>query len=291
MRRPDPSVTAGVYTCAYDLAQQACERLDTRAALPLISIMTATNGNAPRTDERELASFRAGAQQWWDPEGSFKPLHALQPVRIRFIRDHLVTHFGRDGRSLKPLEGMGIADIGCGGGLLCEPLARLGAQVTGVDPVADSIETARRHAEGQGLAIRYAVGTAEDLAGEVFDAVISMEVVEHVPDLGAFLKACATILKPGGLLLLSTINRTARSYALAIVGAEYILRWLPRGTHRWEKFVTPEELRRALAEAGLELVETRGCVFNPLGDGWQLSSDIAVNYFAAARKPAEPRPA
>jgi len=241
-----------------------------------------------RTDEQELASFRAGAQEWWNPEGSFKPLHALQPVRIRYIRDHLVSHFGREGRSLTPLKGLAIADIGCGGGLLCEPLARLGATVTGVDPVADSIETARRHAEGQGLVIRYVAGTAEDLAaaGEAFDAVIAMEVVEHVPDLGAFLKACADILKPGGLLLLSTINRTARSYALAIVGAEYILRWLPKGTHRWEKFVTPDELGQALTASGLDLIETKGCVFNPLGEGWQLSSDTAVNYFAAAaRKP------
>ncbi len=249
--------------------------------------MSSDSHSGPRIDEQELASFRAGAQEWWNPEGSFKPLHALQPVRIRYIRDHLVSHFGCDRRSLTPLQGLTIADIGCGGGLLCEPLARLGAAVTGVDPVADSIETARKHAHGQGLAIRYLVGTAEDLAavGEAFDAVIAMEVIEHVPDINAFVKACAGIVKPGGLLLLSTINRTARSYALAIVGAEYILRWLPKGTHRWEKFVTPDELGQALTASGLDLIETKGCVFNPLGQGWQLSSDTAVNYFAAARKP------
>lgn len=263
--------------------------LDNDSSRRLIVLMTNSNPTIDRSriDERELASFREAAGDWWNPQGKFKPLHALQPLRIRFIRERLISRFGLNERQMKPLTGLAIADIGCGGGLLCEPLARLGAAVTGVDPIEESIATAGRHAADQGLAIRYMTGVAEDLAemGERFDAVIAMEVVEHVPDVSAFIAACAVLVKPGGLLLLSTINRTVQSYALAVIGAEYILRWLPKGTHRWEKFVTPGELETACAAASLRLSETRGCIFNPLGDGWQFASDKAVNYFAAAQKP------
>lgn len=242
--------------------------------------------NSSGLDERELATFRAAASDWWKPDGKFKPLHALGPVRMEFIRDHAARHFGRDARSLKPFSGLSIADVGCGGGLLCEPMARLGGQVTGIDPLPESIDVAQRHAEDQGLTIRYLAGEAADLArqGDSFDLVVSMEVVEHVPDASAFIRDCAAILKPGGLLLLSTINRTAKSYAFAIVGAEYVLQWLPKGTHRWEKFITPAELEAACTEAGLTWLEASGCVFNALSGGWRISDNVAVNYFAAASK-------
>lgn len=252
----------------------------------LMSPMNTDVKNPSGLDERELATFRAAAADWWKPDGKFKPLHALGPVRMEFIRDHATRHFGRDSRSLKPFAGLSIADVGCGGGLLCEPMARLGAQVTGIDPLPESIDVAQRHATDQGLAIRYLAGEAADLAkaGESFDVVVSMEVIEHVPDVSAFIRDCAAILKPGGLLLLSTINRTPKSYAFAIVGAEYVLQWLPKGTHRWEKFITPAELEAACADAGLMWIEARGCVFNPLSGQWRMSDDVAVNYFAAATK-------
>lgn len=242
--------------------------------------------NASGLDQRELSTFRAIADEWWRPDGKFKPLHALGPVRLQFIRSHVIQRYKSDPRSLKPLRGLAIADVGCGGGLLCEPMARLGGQVTGVDPLPESIEVARAHADEQGLDIRYVVGEASDLArsGDLFDVVVSMEVVEHVPDPTAFIRQCAAILKPGGLLLLSTINRTAKSYAFAIVGAEYILRWLPVGTHRWEKFLTPNELEAACAECGLDWIEAQGCSFNAVSGEWSLSDDVAVNYLGAATK-------
>ncbi len=256
------------------------------AAVYLMYCMNTDQKSTSGLDERELSTFRAIAADWWKPEGKFKPLHALGPVRLEFIRNQVVRHFGRDARSLKPFIDLTIADVGCGGGLLCEPMARLGGQVTGIDPLQESIEAARQHAEPQGLGIRYLAGEAADLArsGGLFDVVVSMEVVEHVPDSALFIRDCAAILKPGGLLLLSTISRTAKSYAFAILGAEYILRWLPRGTHRWEKFVTPDELEAACEAAGLDWLEAQGCVFNALSGGWRLSEDVAVNYFAAASK-------
>ncbi len=240
-------------------------------------------------DAGEIESFRKTAFDWWKPGGAHAALHAIAPVRLAYIREQIVQHFHRNARSLCPFDGLALADIGCGGGLLCEPLARLGAAVTGIDPVPESIEAARIHAEPQRLNIRYLTGSAEDLAqkGETFDAVVSMEVIEHVPDPQAFIRACAACVKPGGLLIVSTINRTLRSYALAIIGAEYILRWLPMGTHSWEKFITPEELEAAFRSAGLMPAGERGCIFNPLGGGWQFSSDTAVNYFATAVKAAE----
>jgi len=188
------------------------------------------------------------ADEWWDPNGKFRPLHALNPVRLTFIRDALCAHFQLDGTSNRSLEGLKIADFGCGGGLLCEPLARLGATVTGLDPAPDTIAAAHAHAQGQGLEISYRAERAETLAkeGATFDAVLAMEVVEHVPDVPAFVKVVAGLVRPGGLMLLSTINRTLKSYALAIVGAEYVLGWVPRGTHNWQQFITPAEDRKSV---------------------------------------------
>ncbi len=238
-------------------------------------------------DAREVERFRALAAKWWDPQGEFAPLHAIGPERMRFVREALVGHFGRDARAAQPLAGLSIADIGCGGGLVSEPLARLGASVTGIDPAEENVAAARAHAADSGLEINYRAARAEDLAAEgaQFDAVIALEVVEHVPDVPAFIAVCAQILRPGGVMLLSTINRTARAFALAIVGAEYVLRWLPRGTHQWERFVTPEELGDALRASGLRVVDTRGLSYNPLTREWQLSDDTGVNYFMSAAKP------
>jgi 2-polyprenyl-6-hydroxyphenyl methylase/3-demethylubiquinone-9 3-methyltransferase len=237
-------------------------------------------------DEREVARFRALAEKWWDPEGEFAPLHAIGPERMRFLREQLVSHFARDGNAARPLEGLRIADIGCGGGLVSEPLARLGASVTGIDPAEENAAAARAHAADSGLEIDYRAARVEDLAAEgaQYDAVIALEVVEHVPDVPAFIGVCAQILRPGGMMLLSTINRTARAFALAIVGAEYVLRWLPRGTHQWERFVTPDELAAALRASGLRVVDTRGLTFNPLTREWRLSDDTGVNYFMSAAK-------
>lgn len=239
-------------------------------------------------DEREVERFRALAAKWWDPEGEFAPLHAIGPERLRFLREQLVRHFGRDANAARPLEGLRIADIGCGGGLVSEPLARLGASVTGIDPAEENVAAARAHAAESGLEIDYRAARVEDLAAEgaKFDAVIALEVVEHVPDVPAFVGVCAQVLRPGGMMLLSTINRTAKAFALAIVGAEYVLRWLPRGTHQWDRFVTPEELHDALAASGLTETARRGLTYNPLSRAWRLSDDTSVNYFMAAAKPA-----
>ncbi len=237
-------------------------------------------------DQREVERFRALAAKWWDLEGEFAPLHAIGPERIKFLREALVRHFGRDTHAAQPLEGLSVADIGCGGGLVAEPLARLGAHVTGIDPAEENVAAARTHAAQSGLQIGYRAARVEELAAEgaQFDAVIALEVVEHVPDVAAFTSVCAQVLRPGGLMLLSTINRTARAFALAIVGAEYVLRWLPRGTHQWDRFVTPAELRDALERSGLRPVDTRGLTFNPLTRTWRLSTDTGVNYLMAAAK-------
>jgi 2-polyprenyl-6-hydroxyphenyl methylase/3-demethylubiquinone-9 3-methyltransferase len=244
-------------------------------------------GPADTLDPAEIERFNRCAAEWWDSNGKFRTLHLIGPARMTFLRDALMRHFGRQGVT-RPLDGLSILDIGCGGGLVCEPLCRLGAQVTGIDPGLDNVEAARRHAAGQGLAIDYRTARVEDLAaeGRSFDAVACLEVVEHVPDPGAFLKTCAGLVRPGGLMLLSTINRTLKAYLLAIVGAEYVLRWLPVGTHQWERFVTPDELARYLRAAGLEAPAVKGLVYNPLADAWSLGTDTDVNYLASAAKPA-----
>ena len=238
-------------------------------------------------DASEIAKFDAMAEEWWDPKGKFKPLHMLNPCRLDYINTQIRTEFGLDPKSLRPYEGLELLDIGCGGGLLSEPMARLGAKVTGVDAAARNIPVARRHAEISGLEIEYLHASAEELAGSgrAFDVVLNMEVVEHVPDPGEFLRVCASLLRPGGLMVCSTINRTGRSFALAIVGAEYVLRWLPKGTHDWNKFIKPGELFEHLRNASLEPVDSKGFVFNPLEWEWKLSaSDLAVNYVTASVK-------
>jgi 2-polyprenyl-6-hydroxyphenyl methylase/3-demethylubiquinone-9 3-methyltransferase len=237
-------------------------------------------------DRDEVARFAQLADAWWDAKGPFAPLHQINPTRLTYIRDQLCTHFGRDPKAPPSLTGLSVLDIGCGGGLVAEPLARLGAAVTGIDPAPETIAAATAHAAGAGLDIAYRAATAEQLAdeGKQFDAVLLLEVVEHVPDVPAFLKRIAPLVKPGGIMVLSTLNRTLKAYALAIVGAEFILRWLPVGTHQWDRFVRPEELKTALNGAGLTPADTTGMVYNPLADAWSLSGDTDVNYLATATK-------
>ena len=240
-------------------------------------------------DPAEIAKFEAMAAEWWDPKGKFKPLHMLNPCRLDYITRQIAGEFDRDLSTDLPFKGLRILDIGCGGGLLSEPMARLGATVVGADAAERNIPVARIHAEQSGLDIDYRFTTAEAMAdaGEQFDAVINMEVVEHVADPLAYLTACQTLLKPGGLHICSTINRNPKSYVMAIIGAEYVMRWLPKGTHEWNKFITPDELFELLKNAGLRPVDRQGFVFNPLGFTWSLSDrDLTVNYTTASIKPA-----
>jgi len=243
-------------------------------------------------DPDEVARFERLAKDWWDPRGPMRPLHRLNPLRLGYIRDEACRHFGRDPRRPQPLNGLSVLDVGCGGGILSEPLARLGARVTGLDPAPTNIAVARLHAERAGLAVDYRQETVEALRdrGESFDIVLAMEVVEHVPDVPGFVAACAGTLAPGGLLAMATINRTLRAFALAIVGAEYVLGWLPKGTHQWDRFVTPEELSAAIEAAGLAVQDIRGVVYNPLADQWTLARDTAVNYMVTATRATVPRP-
>jgi 2-polyprenyl-6-hydroxyphenyl methylase/3-demethylubiquinone-9 3-methyltransferase len=239
---------------------------------------------ASTVDQAEVDQFARHAAQWWDPNGPMAMLHKFNPVRLAYIRDQVTARFHRNRREMAPLGGLRILDIGCGAGILSEPLARMGASVVGADPAELNIEAARRHAELGGLSIDYRATSAETLAdaGERFDVVLAMEVVEHVADVGLFVGRCAEMVRPGGLMMAATINRTAKSFALAIVGAEYVLRWLPRGTHDWKKFVTPDELEQAMREAGLRRIAETGVVYNLFADQWRLSDDMDVNYMMAA---------
>ncbi len=248
---------------------------------------TAAVGNV---DPAEVAKFEAMAAEWWDPAGKFRPLHMLNPCRLSYVVDQITAEFGRDPKARRPFDGLRLLDIGCGGGLLSEPMARLGAEVVGVDAAARNIPVAQVHAAQSGLAIDYRVGTAEALAaaGERFDVVLNMEVVEHVPDPAAYLAACRDLLKPGGLMVCSTLNRNPKSWLYAIVGAEHVMRWLPKGTHDWHRFITPEELFALLRGAGLDPVDRKGFVFNPLGWSWSISDrDLSVNYVTTSLRPAE----
>ncbi len=238
-------------------------------------------------DDAEVERFSRMAREWWDPAGKFKPLHKFNPVRLAYIRDLLAHRHGRDPNAPRPLAGLRLLDIGCGGGLLSEPMARLGATVVGVDPSPVNIEIAHVHAAESGLDIDYRATTAEALAeaGERFDAVLNMEVVEHVADVPLFIATTAELVSPGGVMVVATINRTLKALALAIVGAEYVLRWLPRGTHQYERLVRPEELATALTAAGMTVAETVGVFFNPLADRWERSRDTSVNYMVLAEKP------
>ena len=237
-------------------------------------------------DPAEVERFSALATEWWNPRGKMAPLHKFNPVRIGYVRDQAAVRFARDAKRLDSLKGLRILDIGCGGGILSEPLARLGAEMVGVDPSDTNIAAAKEHAAQSGLAIDYRCTTAEELAaaGEEFDIVLAMEVVEHVADVTLFVQSCAAMVKPGGLMIAATLNRTLKSFALAIVGAEYILRWLPVGSHRWDKFVTPNELEIAMEQGGLQVTGSQGVIYNILADRWQLSSDTDVNYMLVAEK-------
>ena len=238
-------------------------------------------------DPAEVAKFEAMAAEWWNPNGTFKPLHMLNPCRLDYITSQIASEFDRDITAPMPFAGLRILDIGCGGGLLSEPMARLGAKVVGADPAPRNIPVARLHAEQSGLVIDYRLTTAEELAAaaEQFDVVLNMEVVEHVPDPQTFLTACQTLLKPGGLMICSTLNRNAKSFGMAIIGAEWVMRWLPKGTHDWRKFITPDELAEFIRRAGLDPVDHKGMVFNPIAWLWSLSShDLSVNYVTASVK-------
>jgi len=239
-------------------------------------------------DQDEVARFSRLAGQWWDTRGPMAALHKFNPVRLAYIRDRAAAHFDRDPKRLDGLAGLRVLDIGCGGGILSEPLARLGASVVGADPSASNIAVAQHHAAQSGLAIDYRNTSAEALAEarESFDVVLAMEVVEHVTDVGLFIEVAAAMVKPAGLLFVATLNRNMKSFALAIVGAEYILRWLPRGTHQWDKFVTPNELEIALEQCGMRIVAETGVIYNLLADRWQLSSDMDVNYMVVAKRAA-----
>ncbi len=243
-------------------------------------------------DAAEIAKFTAKAAQWWDADGAFKPLHKFNPTRLAYIKEHICRHFARNPNEPRPFDGLNLLDIGCGGGLLSEPMARLGAHVTGADAGADNIKAARLHAEQMGLNITYRHAAADTLAAEggQFDIILNMEVVEHVADVTHFMQNCAALLAPQGLMFFATLNRTAKSFALAIIGAEYVLGWLPRGTHDWRRFITPDELEDQLILNGLEMTAITGVRYAPLSDSWHLAQDLAVNYMGIAQKKAQKKP-
>ncbi len=246
-----------------------------------------TSATATTLDNDEIARFSAIANEWWDETGKFAPLHKINPVRMGYIRTQVVKHFGLDDSRIKALEGLNAVDIGCGGGLVSEPLARMGAKVTGIDGGEKNIKVASLHAEQSELKIDYRATTAEELAanGMQYDLVLALEIVEHVADVSLFLESVTQLVKPGGLLIMSTLNRTMKAYAMAILGAEYVLRWLPRGTHDWKKFLKPHELVQPLQRQGLKLVQMQGLVMNPLRWEWELSlRDLDVNYMVVMKK-------
>ena len=257
-----------------------------------MAAMSSTTANAPSRpsiDPDEVAKFTAMAAEWWDPKGKFKPLHKFNPVRIGFIRDTIEDHFDLTPDARKPFEGLRFLDIGCGGGLVSEPMRRLGAEMVSVDASEANIKTAMTHAEQGGLDIDFRAGTVEALieAEEApFDVVLNLEVVEHVADPHQFLQDCASLVKPGGVMIVATLNRTAKAFALAIVGAEYVLGWLPKGTHEFEKFLRPDEIEKPLRTAGLDVDPPQGVSFNPILDQWRLSGDTKVNYLMVAKRPA-----
>lgn len=242
----------------------------------------------PTIDSAELAKFAAMADEWWDPNGKFRPLHRFNPVRLGYVRDWALRRFARDGAGRQPLAGLRVLDIGCGGGLLSEPLTRLGAAVTGIDPEPKNIAVARIHAERLGLAIDYRETTLEKVVSsrEIFDIVLNMEVVEHVANVPAYMRRCAAAVAPGGLLFSATINRTARALALAKFAAEYVLRWLPPGTHEWQRFLTPDELAALITRNGLEILDRTGVTYHPLAGEWRQSRDLGINYMILAGRPA-----
>ena len=245
-----------------------------------------SEARATTIDEGEVERFSRLAAEWWNPAGKFKPLHKFNPVRLAYIRDAVTGAFGRDAHGALPFEGLSFLDIGCGGGLIAEPLARLGGSVVGADASPTNIEVARLHATSGGLSIDYRATTAEaiEAGGERFDVVLALEVVEHVSDVDYFLASSARMVKPGGLLVVATINRTLKALGLAIIGAEYVLGWLPRGTHQYAKLVRPEEIRRPVEAEGLSVTAETGVVYHPLADAWRLSRDMDVNYMMLARR-------
>ncbi|WP_068310507.1 bifunctional 2-polyprenyl-6-hydroxyphenol methylase/3-demethylubiquinol 3-O-methyltransferase UbiG [Polycladidibacter hongkongensis] len=249
--------------------------------------MAQPENNSATIDPSEVAHFASIAAEWWDPAGKFRPLHKFNPVRVSYIKEYVCDHFGKDEKDAKALTGLRILDIGCGGGLLSEPMARMGADVVGADAAEKNIQVAGLHAQQSGLNIDYRHTTAEELAsaGEQFDVVLNMEVIEHVADVPLFLESCAKMVKPGGLMFVATLNRTPKSYALAILGAEYVLRWLPVGTHTYSKFLRPEEIEEPLKGHGLNVYERCGVSYNPLFDRWSRSTDLDVNYMLIAQKP------
>lgn len=242
---------------------------------------------APSLDPAEVEKFSSMAAEWWDPKGKFGVLHVFNPVRLQYIKEQVCARRGLDPLLRRPFAGLRFLDIGCGGGLLCEPMARLGASVVGVDPSEKNIKTAAVHSAEVGLDIDYRQGTAEQLAeaGECFDVILNMEVIEHVADPGAFAATCTSMLKPAGLMVVATLNRTLKSFGLAIIGAEYVLGWLPKGTHQWERFITPAELRGWLEANGLNVRDQTGVSYNPLSRTWKRSRDLDVNYMLVAEKP------
>lgn len=239
-------------------------------------------------DPSQVEWFSKMAAEWWNPNGKFKPLHKFNPVRLAYIRDRICENFGRDPRGHQPLSGLRVLDIGCGGGLLSEPIARMGATVVGADPAEKNIGIATTHAAESGVTVDYRAMTAEQLAeaGETFDVVLNMEVVEHVADVPLFMGTCAGMVRPGGLMFVATINRTLKARALAIFAAENVLGWLPRGTHQYEKLVRPSEVEAPLTEGGLQIIHRTGVFYNLLQDRWNLSSDMDVNYMLLAKRPA-----